>query len=67
MDCKFTTACNLKPTCDCYIHVKTSDINIDRKRLYPVLWVRKVIQIYVDDTERDEQQARSDADVDSAF
>lgn len=67
IDCKFTTLCNQKPTCDCYIHVKIADINIDRNRLYPVLWVRNVIKIYIDDGEDAAKDAASAAEVDEAF
>lgn len=67
MDCKFINDINTKPVESCYIRVKIADINVDRNRLYPVLWVRNILGIYVDDSERAEQQTRSSDEINDLF
>lgn len=67
MDCKFINSVNQKPTQSCYIRVKLKDINIDRNRLYPVLWVRHVLEIYIDENENDERDERYAEDVADNF
>ena len=41
IDCRFTKACGAVPDDVCEIVVKDENANIDRNRLYPVLWVKK--------------------------
>lgn len=45
IDCRFVRACNIIPTESCIIVVDPAEINIATNRLYPILWVKNIIEI----------------------
>jgi len=44
MDLKFTKDVKNIPNEDCLIKVNVDDMNIDRNRKYPVVWVKRIIE-----------------------
>lgn len=45
MDVRFTRACKNTPTEPCTIVVKRENANVDKTRLYPILWVKEIEEI----------------------
>ena len=45
IDCKFRRDVKDLPTEICIINVDTKEMNVDRNRKYPVLWVKKINSI----------------------
>lgn len=45
IDCKFKMAVDKIPTEDCIIVVNVEDLNIQKNKKFPCLWVEKVISI----------------------
>ncbi len=45
MDLKFTKEVKNAPTEDCMISVNADNMNIDRNRKYPLVWVKKIEEI----------------------
>lgn len=45
IDVKFTREVKTLPTEDSMIEVDTNDMNIAKNRVYPVIWIKKVISI----------------------
>lgn len=50
MDTRFTQAVKNAPESSCTIVVKAENANIDKNRLYPILWVKAIEEIKVIDT-----------------
>lgn len=45
MDVRFTRTCSKTPTEPCTIVVKRENANVDKTRLYPILWVKDIEEI----------------------
>lgn len=45
MDVRFTRACKNVPTEPCTIVVKRENANVDKTRLYPILWIKDIEEI----------------------
>lgn len=45
IDCKFTRSCKNTPSESCTIIVNASDCNVTNNTLYPVMWVKNVVEI----------------------
>ncbi len=59
MDCRFTKNVKNVPERSCTIVVTTDNANVDKRKLYPVLWVKAVEEvIYQDGTKLSENNAR---------
>lgn len=50
MDCRFTRACKNAPEKSCTIVVLSDNANVDKNKLYPVLWIKAVEDIIYPDT-----------------
>ena len=45
MDVRFVRGCKNIPTGPCTIVVDDNDCNVDKSRLYPILWIKQVVEI----------------------
>ena len=45
MDVRFTRTCKNTPTEPCTIVVERANANVDKTRLYPILWIKDVVEI----------------------
>lgn len=58
MDAKFRKDVSKVPEETSYVHVLEGNMNIDRKREYPVLWISEVEEITTIKEEHDEQDKK---------
>ena len=50
MDTRFTKACKNAPDKTCTIVVLAENANVDKNRLYPILWIKAVEEVKAIDT-----------------
>lgn len=45
MDVRFIRTCSKTPTEPCTIVVERANANVDKTRLYPILWIKDIVEI----------------------